>query len=218
MDEKLISKKELLELKGISYGTLYRWKRKHLIPDEWFIRRSTYTGQETFFPRDLILERVDSILNSKEESSLDDLARALSGTPLEMNITLEEMKRNGMISEAAMSVAAPFLQGSIDFDGALTAYSVDWPIESGSLSLDDAKTAIVNMLAIEDKEALRRSIVRLYRKQGVVFCAIVRDVSKIHMDTSSKLVFEMNMQQVSAAFKTNMSLKKGEESNERFDY
>lgn len=49
VDSDLISKKELLEETGISYGQLYRWKRKNLIPEEWFIRKSTYTGQETFF-------------------------------------------------------------------------------------------------------------------------------------------------------------------------
>ena len=32
MDEELISKKELLETFGISYGALYRWKRMGLIP------------------------------------------------------------------------------------------------------------------------------------------------------------------------------------------
>ena len=48
-EEKLIAKKELLSRYGISYGALYRWKRKGLIPEEWFIRRSTVTGQETFF-------------------------------------------------------------------------------------------------------------------------------------------------------------------------
>ena len=37
MLEELISKKELLELMEISYGQLYRWKRKNLIPEEWFI-------------------------------------------------------------------------------------------------------------------------------------------------------------------------------------
>ncbi|MCL2486473.1 MAG: YhbD family protein, partial [Oscillospiraceae bacterium] len=39
MDEKkegLISKKDLLEFTGISYGQLYRWKREGLIPEEWF--------------------------------------------------------------------------------------------------------------------------------------------------------------------------------------
>lgn len=49
MTDDLISKKELLDLTGISYGQLYRWKRKNLIPEEWFIRKSSYTGQETFF-------------------------------------------------------------------------------------------------------------------------------------------------------------------------
>jgi len=46
-DDKLISKKAVLEEMGISYGQLYRWKRKGLIPEAWFVRRSTFTGQET---------------------------------------------------------------------------------------------------------------------------------------------------------------------------
>lgn len=59
MGEELISKKELLERYGISYGALYRWKRKGLIPEEWFLKKATVTGQETFFPKELICERVD---------------------------------------------------------------------------------------------------------------------------------------------------------------
>lgn len=49
MEENLITKKELLEITGISYGALYRWKRMKLLPDDWFIHRSTFTGHETFF-------------------------------------------------------------------------------------------------------------------------------------------------------------------------
>ena len=79
MDEKLLSKKELLERYGISYGALYRWKRKGLIPDEWFIKKSTVTGQETFFPEKLICERVEMILSKKEDVLLDELARELHG-------------------------------------------------------------------------------------------------------------------------------------------
>lgn len=75
----LISKKELLSRYGISYGALYRWKRKGLIPDEWFIRRSAPTGQETFFKRDAICERIDKILDMRdtENISLDDMADIL---------------------------------------------------------------------------------------------------------------------------------------------
>lgn len=78
-NEKLISKKELLERYNISYGALYRWKRKGLIPDEWFIKKSTVTGQETFFPERLVCERVEMILGKREDVLLDELARELSG-------------------------------------------------------------------------------------------------------------------------------------------
>ena len=78
-DEKLISKKELLERYGMSYGALYRWKRKGLIPEAWFIRKATATGQETFFPEGLITERVELILSGKNELELDELAKKLRG-------------------------------------------------------------------------------------------------------------------------------------------
>ena len=77
-NEALISKKELLERYSISYGALYRWKRKGLIPDEWFIKKSTVTGQETFFPEKLVCERVELIISKKEDVLLDELAKTLS--------------------------------------------------------------------------------------------------------------------------------------------
>ncbi|MBQ6877999.1 MAG: DUF4004 family protein [Oscillospiraceae bacterium] len=78
-DKNLISKKQLLEKYSISYGALYRWKRKGLIPEDWFIKKSTVTGQETFFPKDLITERVELILEKKEDVLLDELAEKISG-------------------------------------------------------------------------------------------------------------------------------------------
>ena len=77
-DEHLISKKDLLARYGISYGALYRWKRKGLIPEEWFIKRSTVTGQETFFPYKLVCERIELIQSQKEDVLLDELAHRLN--------------------------------------------------------------------------------------------------------------------------------------------
>ncbi len=74
----LISKKDLLAVTGISYGQLYRWKRERLIPEEWFLKQSAYTGQETFFPREQILSRIKSILDLKDIYSLEELAKILS--------------------------------------------------------------------------------------------------------------------------------------------
>ena len=103
MDEELISKKELLELTGISYGQLYRWKRKGLIPEDWFIRKSTYTGQETFFPRSQMLTRVGRILNMKEDASLDDLADVFSPEPgPSAPPTAEDLKARGIVSADVM--------------------------------------------------------------------------------------------------------------------
>ena len=78
-EDNLISKKDLLIKYQISYGALYRWKRKGLIPDEWFIKKSTVTGQQTFFPEKLVCERIELILSKKEDVLLDELSQAISG-------------------------------------------------------------------------------------------------------------------------------------------
>lgn len=75
MEQALISKKELLQRYGISYGALYRWKRKGLIPEDWFIKKSAVTGQETFFPEELICQRIELIQSQKDDIPLDDLAK-----------------------------------------------------------------------------------------------------------------------------------------------
>jgi DNA-binding transcriptional MerR regulator len=89
----LISKKDLLAITGISYGQLYRWKRERLIPEEWFIKQSSYTGQETFFPREQILSRIKSILDLKDDYSLEELAKRLSPDAFPSKISREDLKK-----------------------------------------------------------------------------------------------------------------------------
>lgn len=89
----LISKKDLLAITGISYGQLYRWKRERLIPEEWFIKQSAYTGQETFFPREQILSRIRSILDLKDQYSLEEMAKILSPGNKEIKITLDDLTK-----------------------------------------------------------------------------------------------------------------------------
>ena len=103
VDSELISKKELLTAAGISYGQLYRWKRKGLIPEDWFVRKSTFTGQETFFPRDKVLQRVEKIKTMKDEDvSLDDIADAVSPNLGEVSMTIAVARK------AAPSARASF--------------------------------------------------------------------------------------------------------------
>lgn len=100
MEQELISKKELLELYGISYGALYRWKRKGLIPESWFIKKSTVTGQETFFPKKMICERMEMIQRQKDDVSLEELSRLFSA---------ETRKRASVIIDTAMGKTTLYL-------------------------------------------------------------------------------------------------------------
>jgi len=93
-EEKLISKKEVLERMGISYGQLYRWRRKGLIPEDWFVRRSTFTGQETFFPEERILERIAHVKSLKEEHALDELAGLIKRKAnAKLEVTLDRLRK-----------------------------------------------------------------------------------------------------------------------------
>lgn len=100
----LISKKQLLEQTGISYGQLYRWKRQGLIPEDWFIKKSSFTGQETFFERERILERVYAILKWKDQYSLEELA-ALFSCAGKREISVAECARMAESSEAQKKIA-----------------------------------------------------------------------------------------------------------------
>ena len=106
---ELISKKELLAATGISYGQLYRWKREKLIPEEWFLKRSSYTGQETFFPREQMLSRIEAILQAKDRYSLEELARILSPETASSVVRKEELEK---IFEISSEMRAAILRQS----------------------------------------------------------------------------------------------------------
>lgn len=119
----LISKKDLLAITGISYGQLYRWKREHLIPEEWFIKQSAYTGQETFFPREQMLSRIKSILDLKDTYSLEELARLLSPEISASKITVGKLKEISEI-DPELPDALPDIFGREEYDHFETAFII----------------------------------------------------------------------------------------------
>lgn len=108
MEEEL-SKKELLKLTGISYGQLYRWKREKLIPEEWFHKRASITGQETFFPKQAILMRVKRILELKDRYSLEEMAEMFSPELSDHLFQEEDLER---FQEITTDVAAKCMDES----------------------------------------------------------------------------------------------------------
>ncbi|MGO9481827.1 MAG: YhbD family protein [Candidatus Kryptoniota bacterium] len=191
----LISKKDLLDMTGISYGQLYRWKRKALIPEDWFIRKSTFTGQETFFPRDKILSRIDKIKNMKEDASLDELADILSPNPADVHSDKFELINEKIVSEAAVN---KFIEtfgetGSFDFEKTLFIYILDKLLQSGEISLDEGK----NLLNILDEhypafEGKNCDLIFI-RKLGVSTCLIVSSPNQIQFESSTKIISRLNI-------------------------
>lgn len=195
MEEELISKKELLELTNISYGQLYRWKRKGLIPEEWFIRKSTFTGQETFFPKYKVLPRIDKILSMKEDVSLDDLADVFSPAEGDVHLSAEEAEAHGIASADVLKLYMEFRGGAepLNFNDLLSAYLLGKYLLSGDLSLDEGRLML---------EVLREEMVRfggkpaeivMMRKLGVFSCFAVTPPCEVCFDKGAKLVGKINI-------------------------
>lgn len=149
----LISKKDLLAVTGISYGQLYRWKRGRLIPEEWFIKQSSYTGQETFFPREQILSRVHSILELKDQYSLDELSDILSPKRTSCMFTPEHARS---ISEINPAFIDCFHEEKI--------FSFQYLVFLATLSASSLPLEVRISLAKKTAVALSDDV-----KQGVVF-------------------------------------------------
>lgn len=195
MNEELISKKELLEKTNISYGQLYRWKRKGLIPEDWFIRKSTYTGQETFFPRSQILSRIDRIKNMKDDASLDELADVFApkqGTGKQSPSAIIE---RGIVSADVMKL---YLEArgddkALDFGEMLTVYIFSSALTSGDINLSEAK----QMLEVYHTSAIKydgtASELYLTRKLGTFSCFAVSPSALVCFDKDTKLVRKIDI-------------------------
>ncbi|MCY9375176.1 YhbD family protein [Bacillus sp. T17B1] len=203
MEEQLISKKELLEKTSISYGQLYRWKRKNLIPEEWFIRKSTFTGQETFFPREDILNRISMIQKMKENLSLDEMREMLSPKMKDVSMTADELIHRGLISRTALDV---FSNGGGDsvFSSRdlLSLYVLEGLLQSGNVSLAEAKMAAEVLKQHDTEEIKKQTELIVLRKLGVTTCFIAAAADSILFESSVKVVERVDLVKASEELKT----------------
>lgn len=207
MDDNLITKKELLELTGISYGALYRWKRMKLLPDDWFIHRSTFTGHETFFPKDKVLERVKQIQQMKESMSLEEIARQFSPKASgEIAMTAAEAAAAGIAPPPIINqylALRPTEQ--FDYDGLFGLYVFSELLQTGALSRDEAYEAAQ---AAQNTGDVSEPVVYLLRKYGVVFCVTAGEMQKMIFDPQSTLAASIVVSNKKAAL-AELLKKKG---------
>lgn len=197
MEEKLISKKDLLEFTGISYGQLYRWKRKKIIPEEWFIKKSVSTGQETFFPMEKILERIREILSLKDESSLDELANIFSN-----NVKSVEILRKYIIEQNIVSLFV--LEKFEEMKESKEKYSskelfliliFNYLIESSMVNLEEASNIIKAIDSGYENIKEEEKLV-LKRKLGVLFYYVTNRLENIIEDEGAKTILNIDFDKI----------------------
>lgn len=218
----MISKKELLQLTGISYGQLYRWKREGLIPESWFVKKSSYTGQETFFPKEKIVERIHAIQELKEHYSLDEVARMLSPkTNKDIQINEKYLQQIKDIDELVMKSYLHYRKGDLHFfDVILMAcYScikkqlslpnneMEKLIESSIISA--LKLGSIDMMFIVFQLDWKPYIIVLKES------SFHKDDNTIFYDRRMEIMLELSVSEVNDIFrKNNESLFKGGNENE----
>ena len=140
--EGCISKKEVLSRFGISYGSLYRWKRMGLIPSEWFMKVSTSTGQETYFNEEVICRRIEMILAAKDLSSLEALSEELK--PRSKNVPRLIIETTG---GTRVFLSSQIVRVSVGL-GEDAAHSED----KGSETMDISEMIVSAMQKLSEKE------------------------------------------------------------------
>ncbi|NRQ53320.1 YhbD family protein [Brevibacillus sp. HD1.4A] len=195
MDPNLISKKELLELTGISYGQLYRWKRKNLIPEDWFIRRATFTGQETFFPREQIMSRIAKIVHMKDDLSLDELADMFSPHLAGTKLTYDELVERNIVSANTLELYTKY-QGKpevFSFEQVLYVYVLNRLLITGEMSLDESGGLLQVLCDHYPSFEGKPCELIFVRKMGISTFVLVPGATEVHFDSGVKIVSRLNL-------------------------
>lgn len=195
MEEELISKKDLLDLTGISYGQLYRWKRKNIIPEGWFIKKSSFTGQETYFPRDRILERISKIKEMKDGLSLDELAEKFSPEPCNIIFTTDDLIKRNIVTMETIHLYENIMGkvSQFNFDNILMIHMLEDVLSSGSVSLDEAKSMMILMKEKYKNLKGKECEFLLVRKFGIGTGMLCQMPNNVQFDEGTRIVFRAEL-------------------------
>jgi len=207
VEEELISKKEILDMTGISYGQLYRWKRKELIPEEWFIKKSSYTGQGTFFPREKIINRINKIIDLKDDMPLDDLAAMFTNKPKVDDVSEEYLIEKEIIREETLPIYKDIFREKeeYNFKDVLLMDILQREFDLGKLTISEIE--IILKLINKEYKNIEEKDGTLYiiRRLGIGIC-VVAYREKIIVDDGSKIIGEINIKNIIENLKMRLTL------------
>jgi hypothetical protein len=196
--QDLISKKDLLEMTNISYGQLYRWKRKKLIPEEWFIKKSTYTGQETFFPRDEILNRIDRIKNMKDGLSLDNLANVFSPNFTEIILSEEKIIKHNIVTKISIEIFKKVVKGSQEysFEKILFVFIADKLLKDGLINQEEVFRLFIILIKNYGNLESKSCELLFIRKMGISNFLLILYPNEIYFEDEVRILLRLNISTV----------------------
>ena len=210
----LISKKELLNETGISYGQLYRWKREGLIPEEWFVKQPSFTGQETVFPKKQILNRIKAIQELKDKYSLEELAKILSPEVAERYFTIEDLK---IIKEIIDNLIPAFVQGfqknSFSFIEVLIMIALSEFKKNSDISRGQIIEIVEGLRDYLPKMKSTGYILILFDREKDYYATIYEEQAQVYIDSRLSIVKEIHLNELSNLLK----LKYRNSFNFKFD-
>lgn len=193
---------------GISYGQLYRWKRERLIPEEWFIKQSSFTGQETFFPREQILSRIRSILELKDQYSLEELARMLSpevaqGIYHQADL-LEIQEINPLVIPIFMEIAnkEEFCYVDLILLSIITEMK-----EELNLSMEELRKILSSILIGVRQTTSKEITIGILQHEKAYIPCVISSNSYLYFDEQAKVVYKRNYLDVSNHIKVKYQQK-----------
>lgn len=197
-----ISKKDLLKTTGISYGQLYRWKREGLIPEEWFVKRSSPTGQETYFPQEKILKRIHAIQQLKDSYSLEELARILTPEVSNRLFCEEDLEH---FDELDIDVAADFMDAmskdSFVFLEVLVMIALSQAMVDSAIT-EEERTRAVSFLSKRMSELHSADyVLELLQAQGHLYVLLKKEGSEVYLDDGLVAIRFIHLNELSNAIK-----------------
>lgn len=197
-----ISKKELLKVTGISYGQLYRWKREGLIPEEWFVKRSSPTGQETYFPKNKILKRIQVIQKLKDQYSLEELAKFLTPEVSNRLFSEDDLEH---FEELDVEIAASFMD-ALDKDNfvyvevlimiALSKLKIEQICNEEDLS------RMIHFLSRQMTKLHRNDyVLYIYEIQDKMYAVLQLEESEVYVDEAFQLRYSIRLNDISNQIK-----------------
>lgn len=197
-----ISKKDLLLLTHISYGQLYRWKREGLIPESWFFKRSSYTGQETFFPRVEILERIQFIQENKDRYSLEDLAKMLSPEKSNRKFYPVDLEKINIINSEVSSLYYDFInRENFTYTEVIVLCAISEVVEKYQLVIKDQMDWIISLAHLFVNEHNIDQTIMICELGNQLFTILVNENNEAKIDEQIKVIAKINLSEVAKEFR-----------------